>query len=117
MVRIRKLEISGFRGAVQPLQVDLGSTCRSIAVFGENATGKSSLTDAIEWFYTDRVDHLWRENCKESALRNARLDDKVSSTVVLEFSKATLNCKKTLSPQLTSSLSNKAREFTDYLSG
>src|SRR6266851_7789548 len=99
MVLLRRIEIAGFRGAIGPLLVDLSSGCRSIAVFGENATGKSSLTDAVEWFYTERVDHLWRENCKESALRNALIDDKLSSTVALEFNKATLNCKKSLSPQ------------------
>jgi recombinational DNA repair ATPase RecF len=114
MVRLRKLEIAGFRGAVGPLPLNLSSACRSVAIFGENAAGKSSLTDAIEWFYTDRVDHLWRENCKESALRNAHIDDKASSTVALEFSDATLNCKKSLSPQFNSSLSNKTREFANY---
>jgi recombinational DNA repair ATPase RecF len=117
MIRLRKLEIAGFRGAVQPLLVDLNPACRSIAVFGENAAGKSSLTDAIEWFYTDRVDHLWKENCKESALRNARIDEKASSTIALEFSRIALNCQKSLSPQLVSSLSNKTKEFADYLSG
>ncbi len=116
MVRLRKLEITGFRGAVDLLPVDLSSACRSIAIFGENAAGKSSLTDAIEWFYTNRVDHLWRENCKESALRNTRISDKVPSTVALEFSNVALNCKKSLSPQLASSLSNKTTEFADYLS-
>jgi recombinational DNA repair ATPase RecF len=117
MIRLRKLEIAGFRGAIQPLSVDLSSACRSIAIFGENAAGKSSLTDAIEWFYTDSVAHLWKENCKEDALRNTRIDHKVPSTVALEFSSAALNSKKSLSPQLTSSLSNKTKEFTDYLSG
>jgi recombinational DNA repair ATPase RecF len=117
MILLRKLEIAGFRGAINPLPVDLTSACRSIAVFGENAAGKSSLTDGIEWFYTGRVDHLWRENCKESALRNTRIDEKTSSTVSLEFGNAALNCRKILSSLLTSSLSNKTREFTDYLSG
>ncbi len=117
MIHLRKLEIAGFRGAIQALPVDLSSACRSIAIFGENAAGKSSLTDAIEWFYTDSVAHLWKENCKEDALRNTLIDHKVSSTVALEFSSAALNCKKSLSPQLTSSLSNKTKEFTDYLSG
>ncbi len=116
MVLLRRLEIAGFRGATEPLPVDLGSACPSIAIFGENAAGKSSLTDAVEWFYTERVDHLWRENCKESALRNALIDDKLPSTVGLEFNKASLNCKKSLSPQLASSVSNHSKEFKEYLS-
>ena len=116
MVLLRRLEITGFRGAIGALPVDLTSACRSIAIFGENAAGKSSLTDAIEWFYTDRVDHLWKENTKESALRNALIGDKTSSTVALELNKTSLNCKKSLSPQLVSSLTNKTKECSDYLS-
>jgi AAA15 family ATPase/GTPase len=113
MVLLRRLEITGFRGAIGALPVDLTSACRSIAIFGENAAGKSSLTDAIEWFYTDRVDHLWKENTKESALRNALIGDKTSSTVALELNKTSLNCKKSLSPQLVSSLTNKTKECSD----
>jgi len=87
-----------------------------MAIFGENAAGKSSLSDAIEWFYNDRVEHLWRENCKESALRNTLLGEKTWSTVSLEFNNATFNSKKSLSPGLTSSVSNKTSDFTNYLS-
>jgi len=116
MVLLRRLEITGFRGAISALAVDLTSACRSVAIFGENAVGKSSLTDAVEWFYTDRVNHLWRENCKESALRNALIGDKTPSTVSLEFNRPLLNCRKELSPKLASSVSNKSNEFRGYLS-
>ena len=115
MVLLRKLEIAGFRGAVAPLSIDLTSSCRSIAIFGENAAGKSSITDAIEWFYTNRVEHLWRENCKETALRNTLIDDKTPSTVAFEFNTPSLNCKKSLSPQLESFFSNRADDFKKYI--
>jgi recombinational DNA repair ATPase RecF len=116
MVRLRKIEITGFRGATESFVVDLSSNCRSIAIFGENAAGKSSIADAIEWFYTDRVEHLWRENCKEAALRNTRVDAKTSSSVSLEFSTGTLNCRKTLTPDFKTLISNKTTEFKQYLS-
>ena len=61
MIRLRQLRVAGFRGVLDPLTIDLGFECHSIAIFGENATGKSSIADAVEWFYTDRVDHLWKE--------------------------------------------------------
>jgi len=115
MIRLRKIEISGFRGALDSLPVDLGSQYQSIAIFGENATGKSSFTDAIEWFYTDRIEHLWKENCKESALRNTLLPEKAPSHVSLNFSEHTLDCRKTLSHTLTSSFSNRSKDFNDYL--
>src|SRR6266851_8632680 len=113
MVLLRRIEIAGFRGAIGPLLVDLSSGCRSIAVFGENATGKSSLTDAVEWFYTERVDHLWRENCKESALRNALLPENEASSVSLQFSDNRLDCTKTLSSSFESGYSNSSIDFQD----
>ena len=59
MIKIRKLTISGFRGSsIIPFELDLTKHHRSVAIFGENGTGKSTVTDAIEWFYANRVDHL-----------------------------------------------------------
>ena len=85
MVRIRKITISGFRAARYPLPLDLTGSCRSVAIFGENASGKSTITDGIEWFFFDKVEHLWREDCKEDALRNIHLDDKDDALVSLGF--------------------------------
>src|SRR5271157_3390742 len=100
MIRLRQIEISGFRGALDSVAIDFGAGCQSIAIFGENAAGKSSFTDAIEWFYKDRVDHLWKENCKESSLRNTLLSEKASSSVEVNFNQPSMNCTKTLSPLL-----------------
>ena len=49
--------------------------CRKGDASAETTSGKSSITDAIEWVIWDRVAHLWREDCKESALRNVDLED------------------------------------------
>ncbi len=65
------------------ITIDLGPSGRSIAIYGENATGKSSISDSIEWFYKNKVEHLWKENCKESALRNTLLPEKSDSVVSL----------------------------------
>ncbi len=115
MIRLKKLELTGFRGALESLPIELTSSSRSIAIFGENAAGKSSLTDAVEWFYNDRVDHLWKEHCKESSLRHALLAEKASSVVGIEFSEHALNSTKTLSPALKSTHSNKSPQFLVYL--
>jgi ABC-type antimicrobial peptide transport system ATPase subunit len=68
MIKLRRLDLVGFRGARFPLSLDFTLQHRSLSVFGENASGKSTLTDGLEWFITGRVDHLWREDCKEDAL-------------------------------------------------
>jgi hypothetical protein len=55
-----------------------------VSIFGENATGKSTPTDALEWFLLGKVEHLWREDCNEAALRDVLLSDKDSSVVSLD---------------------------------
>ena len=46
--RIRKLSIDGFRGATRPIVLDLDATKPVTLIFGENASGKSTLVDALE---------------------------------------------------------------------
>jgi hypothetical protein len=115
MTRLRSIRITGFRGILETLTVDLGQSGQSVAVFGENAVGKSSIADAIEWFYTDRVAHLWKENCKQTALRNTLLPDSEVSEVDLQFTDSRLNCKKTFSSAYQSEYSNSSKEFQAHL--
>src|SRR6267378_412371 len=113
MTRLRAIQIDGFRGILQNLTVNLGG--QSLAIYGENATGKSSIADAIEWFYTDRVAHLWKENCKETSLRNTLLPDTTSSSVSLLFTDKRLDCTKSLSSSFETKYSNVSKEFQDHL--
>ncbi len=115
MIRLRKLDISGFRGARFDLPLDFTKDHRSVSIFGENATGKSTVTDALEWFLLDKIEHLWREDCNEAALRNVLLGDKDSSVVSLEFSDAGLNGNKTLGPDLKTAAANKSAAFKSFL--
>jgi recombinational DNA repair ATPase RecF len=100
MIKIRKLTVAGFRGARFTLPLDFTDEHRSLSVFGENASGKSTITDAIEWSIKDRVDHLWREDCREASLRNVLLNPNDPSEVIIEFSDSSTNTKR-----LTSDLS------------
>jgi AAA15 family ATPase/GTPase len=113
MTRLRAIQIDGFRGIIQNLTVNLGG--QSLAIYGENATGKSSIADAIEWFYTDRVAHLWKENCKETSLRNTLLPDTTSSSVSLFFTDKRLDCTKSLSSSFEIKYSNVSNEFQNHL--
>ena len=60
---IEKITISGFRGILHPMELDFtkGDNIKSIVLYGRNGTGKSSITDACEWFHTENVSHLRRE--------------------------------------------------------
>ena len=54
-VRIKKVVIRAFRGIPE---LELGLDGKSLLLRGENGTGKSSIVDAIEFFFTEKVSHL-----------------------------------------------------------
>lgn len=53
--KIKKIEIRAFRGIPE---VELELEGKSLLVRGENGTGKSSIVDAVEFFFTGKVSHL-----------------------------------------------------------
>jgi hypothetical protein len=69
MSLIEHITIGGFRGILEPLTLDFvkGKTTRSMVIYGRNGTGKSSITDAWEWFHTVRIEHLAREGAGPSS--------------------------------------------------
>ena len=54
-VRIKKINIHAFRG-IPDVELELND--KSLLLRGENGTGKSSIVDAIEFFFTGKVSHL-----------------------------------------------------------
>lgn len=118
MTKLRHLQVSAFRGARFPLPLDFGSKTKSLVVFGENASGKSTITDAIEWFIQDRVDHLWREDCKQEALRHVLAGADDACTVELRFDGQDNHGAKSLSADLkttTSFANDNTRALVDAL--
>ena len=59
--RIRKLAIEGFRGARKRVYLDLEEENRNVVLLGNNGDGKTTFSDAIEWFFTDRIDYLEKQ--------------------------------------------------------
>lgn len=112
--KLKNIRVNWFRGAKDTLELDLQKG-RSIGVYGDNGGGKSTITDSIEWFYRDRIDHLWREDCKEECLRNTQCLATQNAIVSLEFNNEKFNSEKKLSPSFRSSNSNKSKEFKVYI--
>lgn len=115
MIKLRKIDIEGFRGARLPVVLDFTATCKSVIVYGPNGSGKSTFSDAIEWFFTKRVNHLWREDCFEEALRNLNLTDTESAVVRLKFSDSKLDCEHLLDGKLNVKRSNNSADFKLYI--
>lgn len=115
MTRLRKINLSGFRGVRSSMSLDLTTATKSVAIFGENGSGKSSITDAIEWFFTNRVNHLWREDCNSHSLRNVHLQDGHNPSVAIAFREGPPEGTRTLSEKLTSKISPVSEPLTNYL--
>src|SRR3989304_96776 len=60
--------MKAFRGVPGELPVDFGEG-RSRAVFGDNGTGKSTIADALEWYFTGQIELLSHEG-RQQAIRN-----------------------------------------------
>lgn len=116
--KIKNIKIKGIRGAKDTLDLNLNG--KSILLYGDNGSGKSSISDAIEWFFTDKVSHLSSSEIElKDALRNATIPDTESSEVSISFTKSNLDCSKTLSlkkGKLTPEILNTTEEFSNYIS-
>ncbi len=104
MTKLRHLNAAAFRGARFDLPLDFTKDHRSVAIYGENAAGKSTITDALEWFVNDKVEHLWRDDCKQEALRHAQCGDGDITQVKIAFQGQELSGTKSLSADLKTSV-------------
>lgn len=118
-MKIRKLEIKGLRGVRDELVLDLSS--QSALIYGDNGAGKSTIADAIEWFYTDKVEHLKGEEIGRSgleALRHIDLPENHPAGASVFLSDTSLDSDKTLKiqgTQLKAAYSNASDDFKGYI--
>jgi len=54
--KIKKIRIHGFRG-IPDLELELDG--KNLLLRGENGTGKSSIVDAVEFFFSGKISHLY----------------------------------------------------------
>ena len=118
-VKIKNIKVKGIRGAKNTLELPLNG--RSILLYGDNGTGKSTISDALEWFYTNKVSHLSSngEIDLKDALRNATLCEDDVSEVSISFIKGEdFNATKTLfvkRGKLVTECSIATEDFNKYL--
>lgn len=116
--KIKNITIKGLRGIQETLTIPLSE--KSILIYGDNGSGKSSISDSIEWFFNDKVRHLSEDSeidVKE-ALRNSNIAITDTSSVEMIFTKASINSIKSLSykkDKLVTDFSNKTVDFETYI--
>ena len=117
-MKLKQIDIKGLRGIKESLSLELNG--KSVVLYGDNGMGKSSISDAIEWFYTNKVAHLsGTEIDLKDALRNASLKEDFVSEATLKFiKKSGFDTGKTLfykRGKLEQDYTVKSDEIRDYL--
>lgn len=117
MAKIKSIKISGLRGVREPLTLDLNK--KSVLVYGDNGTGKSSVTDSFEWFFYNKVDHLSNEEIGRrkgrDALRNIFIPDTEDGYIELTFDENKLDSKKSIDSSLKTFNSNETDDFNKFV--
>jgi recombinational DNA repair ATPase RecF len=115
-VKIRKISLLNFRGAKDLLELDLSSECKSCAIFGNNAEGKSTFTQAIEWFYTDRIAYLRGEGITDEDIINLASSREEETFVGLVYNNPDLNSSKIYDKKnKRHKFSNNTDKFRSYI--
>jgi energy-coupling factor transporter ATP-binding protein EcfA2 len=66
--KVQRLVMHAFRGVPGEMTVDFGKG-DSIVVYGDNGTGKSTIADALEWYFTGGIELLSHEG-RQHAVRH-----------------------------------------------
>jgi hypothetical protein len=120
MLPIKRIVVSGFRGIPSRLEIPfVNGQPKSLVLYGRNGTGKSSVTDAWEWFTSGKILHLAREGAEEGAYPH--MNAKPGSTYVeVEFSnpelgvvRLTFDPRRMRSPKVSGNL-NAVRQLVAH---
>lgn len=115
--KIKALSLKGIRGVREKFGLTLDG--KSILIYGDNGTGKSSFTDALEWLYYDQIEHLSNEEIgrkkEKDALRNVFIEEQDDSSIEICYTNPKLDCIKIIKGDLTESSSNRTKDYEAYL--
>lgn len=118
-MKINSIHIAGLRGVKGEITLPLDSN--SALFYGDNGTGKSTVSDVLEWFYFDRVEHLSDGEIGtkgHSAMRNIALPIDSAAVLKLNISGLEVELSKTIEVKggkLVSKTSNGNEAVTDYM--
>ena len=84
-MKISTMELNWFRGAGERVYLETGG--KSVVIYGDNATGKSSFADAFEFIIRKgRILHLQHENPREeNSIINTAAPTGTSAKAKFEF--------------------------------
>ncbi|HEU4938885.1 MAG TPA: AAA family ATPase [Vicinamibacterales bacterium] len=77
--RLQRLVMHAFRGVPTEMTVDFGNG-ESTVIYGENGTGKSTIADALEWYFKGEIELLSHEG-RQHAVRYVGGDDDGTTSV------------------------------------
>lgn len=87
------LSMQAFRGVPESFELELDNG-RSCVIYGENASGKSTISDAIEWYFTHRIEFLSPEG-RGQGVRHFAAPENLTTTVQVE---TTGDCSGSVTP-------------------
>jgi hypothetical protein len=99
-MKLRRLELEGFRGAPQPLPIKFSE--KTSFVFSENGRGKSTLADGLEFLTSGDLLDFHREGCGLDAAVN--LDSSSGARIEADVIGPNAHLKRTLTPQAVGAL-------------
>src|SRR5262245_37224133 len=92
--KLHRLSMRAFRGIPTEMTVDFGNG-ESTVVYGDNGTGKSTIADALEWYFTGEIELLSHEG-RQHAVRYVGGGDGDDLTSVEVHTSGTLGGKVVL---------------------
>ena len=112
--KLQRLVMHAFRGIPSEMTVDFGHG-ESTVVYGDNGTGKSTIADALEWYFTGEIELLSHEGRQHAVRYVGGRDDGVTSVEVL--TSGTLGGKVVFPDERTPDMFQTLRRETFLLRG
>jgi energy-coupling factor transporter ATP-binding protein EcfA2 len=112
--KLQRLVMHAFRGVPSEMTVDFGAG-DSTVVYGDNGTGKSTIADALEWYFTGEIELLSHEG-RQHAVRYVG-GDADGTTSVEVLTSGTLGGKVVFPDERTPDMFHALRRETFLLRG
>ena len=80
--KVQRLVMRAFRGIPGEMTVDFGKG-DSMVIYGDNGTGKSTIADALEWYFTGGIDFLSHEGRQHAVRYVGGESDEVTSVEIV----------------------------------